>query len=236
MDGQALKTGQTGQSNGLCWTFARLKPSKTRHFLLLRLATSTSKRLAASIVVHCPKGTEAMEFNSERELQDYCLAVLQSKGIQPREEVRCNGLRADIVIDRAVIELKKTLTRDAIFQAVGQGRIYQSRLRKDELWIVGQMPKDDESARSALHTARELAKEGIRVSFVDRDAYWQAIEPDDIYPIFRPQLPQISFDWLEQYRVALVVGFILLSLLVWDAKSRPTQDVIPTAPSTTTQL
>lgn len=177
-----------------------------------------------------------MNFFTERELQDYCLLVLRSKGIAAQSEVWCGGLRADIVIDRAVIELKKTLTRDAIFQAVGQGERYQKRLKKEELWIVGQMPKDDESARSALHTARELAKEGIRVSFVDRDAYWQAIEPDGIYPIFRPQLPQISFDWLEQYRIALVVGFIILSLLVWDTKTRPTQDVFPTAPSTTIQL
>lgn len=180
-----------------------------------------------------------MEFNTEKELQDYCLAVLRSKGIQPKEEVWCGGLRADIVIDRAVIELKKTLTRDAIFQAVGQGERYQKRLKKNELWIVGQMPKDDESARSALHTARELAKEGIRVSFVDRDVYWQAIEPDDIYPIFRPQLPQlprISFGWLERYRVAIAVGFIILSLLVWDGKNRSSQKVFPTAPYTTIQL
>lgn len=177
-----------------------------------------------------------MNFNTERELQDYCLQVLRSKGIQPKEEVWCEGLRADIVIDRAVIELKKTLTRDAIFQAVGQGERYQKRLRKEELWIVGQMPKDDQSARSALHTARELAKEGIRVSFVDRDAYWQAIEPDDIYPIFRPQLPRLSWGWLEQYRIVLVLGFILLSLLVWDTKTRPTQDVFPTAPYTPIQL
>lgn len=180
-----------------------------------------------------------MHFNSEKELQDYCLQVLRSKGIQPKEEVWCGGLRADIVIDRAVIELKKTLTRDAIFQAVGQGERYQKRLKKDELWIVGQMPKDYESARSALHTARELAKEGIRVSFVDRDAYWQAIEPDDIYPIFRPQLPQLprlSLDWLERYRMALAVGFIILTLLVWDAKTRPAKEPILNPAFTTIQL
>lgn len=180
-----------------------------------------------------------MRFASERELQDYCLQVLRSKGITAQSEVWCGGLRADIVIDRAVIELKKVLTRDGIFQAVGQGKIYQSRLNKDELWIVGQMPKDDESFRSALHTARELAKEGIRVSFVDRDVYWQAIEPDDIYPIFRPhlsQLPRISFGWLERYRVAIAVGFIILSLLVWDGKNRSSQKVFPTAPYTTIQL
>lgn len=177
-----------------------------------------------------------MNFNTERELKDYCLQVLRSKGIAAHSEVWCGGLRADIVIDRAVIELKKVLTRDSIFQAVGQGKIYQSRLRKDELWIVGQMPKDDESFRSALHTAKELAKEGIRVSFVDRDAYWQFREIENVFPIFRPQLPQVSLTWLEQYRVALVVGFIILSLLVWDTKTRPTQDVFPTAPYTTIQL
>lgn len=177
-----------------------------------------------------------MEFNSEKELQNYCLQVLRSKGIQPKEEVWCGGLRADIVIDRAVIELKKTLTRDAIFQAVGQGKIYQSRLNKDELWIAGLLPKDAESARSALHTARELSKEGIRVSFVDRDAYWQAIGTETIYPIFRSQLPQISFDWLERYRVMFAVAFIILTLLVWDAKNRPARAPIDLAPAPTIQL
>lgn len=180
-----------------------------------------------------------MEFSSEKDLQNYCLHVLKSKGINAQSEVWCGGLRADIVIDRAVIELKKTLTRDAIFQAVGQGERYQKRLRKDELWVVGQMPKDYESARSALHTARELAKEGIRVSFVDRDAYWQTIEPENIYPIFRPQLPQlpqISFDWLEQYRVVFAVGFIILTLLVWEAKTRPSSEPIGNPSFTTIQL
>jgi len=173
-----------------------------------------------------------MDFNSEKELQDYCLTVLRSRGITARSEVWCGGLRADIVIDRAVIELKKTLTRDSIFQAVGQGKIYQSRLKKDELWIVGQMPKDLDSFKSALHTARELAKEGIRVSFVDRDAYWQ----EGIYQPFSPQLPRISFDWLEQYRVAFVVAFILLTLLVWDGKTRPASEPIRNSPFTTIQL
>lgn len=173
-----------------------------------------------------------MEFNSEKDLQDYCLQVLKSKGINARSEVWCGGLRADIVIDRAVIELKKVLTRDHIFQAVGQGKVYQSRLKKNELWIVGQMPKDYESFRSALHTARELAKEGIRVSFVDRDAYWQA----GSYQSSMPQLPRISFDWLEQYRVVLVVGFIILTLLVWEEKTRPDRVPIREPPFTTIQL
>jgi len=173
-----------------------------------------------------------MEFNSEKDLQDYCLQVLRSKGITARSEVWCGGLRADIVIDRAVLELKKVLTRDSIFQAVGQGKIYQSRLKKDELWIVGQMPKDYESFKSALHTARELAKEGIRVSFVDRDAYWQAIA----YSPFMPQLPRISFNCIEQYRVAFAVGFIILALLVWDGKTRPASEPIRHPSFTTIQL
>lgn len=173
-----------------------------------------------------------MDFNSEKDLQDYCLQILRSKGITARSEVWCGGLRADIVIDRAVIELKKTLTRDSIFQAVGQGKIYQSRLKKDELWIVGQMPKDLESFKSALHTARELAKEGIRVSFVNRDAYWQEGE----YQPFLPQLPRLSFGWMERYRVALAVGFIILTLLVWDGKSRPSRELSPPTPRTTINL
>ncbi|NJL19757.1 MAG: hypothetical protein HC895_01365 [Leptolyngbyaceae cyanobacterium SM1_3_5] len=173
-----------------------------------------------------------MNFSTEAELQEYCLTVLRSKGINARSEVWCGGLRADIVIDRAVIELKKTLTRDSIFQAVGQGKIYQSRLKKKELWIVGQVPKDSDSFKSALHTAKELEKEGIRVSFVDRDAYWQG----DTYQLLLPQLPRLSLDWLERYRVAIAVGFIILALLVWDTKTRSANEPIPSAPYTATQL
>ncbi len=171
-----------------------------------------------------------MQFNTERELQTYCLSVLKPKGINAKEEVWCNGLRADIVIDSAVIELKKTLTRDAIFQALGQGKVYQSRLKKKELWIVGQMPKDLDSFKSAIHTARELAKEGVRVSFVDRDSYWELPELKQGYSTL-PSLQGLSrllesFNFLEKSRTAFLFFFIAICLLVWETKTRnyqPTQ-------------
>jgi hypothetical protein len=80
----------------------------------------------------------AQRFQSERELQDYCIRVLRSKGIHCKAEVWNGDIRADIVTSRAVIECKKILDRDSIYQAYGQAQAYRQNLKRGEIWIVGQ--------------------------------------------------------------------------------------------------
>jgi hypothetical protein len=158
---------------------------------------------------------KTMRFSTERELQNYCLEVLKSKGIEAKQEVMTGGLRADIVTDSAVLELKKTLTRDAIFQALGQGSIYQKRLGKRELWIVGMSPRDSEQLRSAQHTANELAREGVKVSFVDVDSYWNKSR-------FNTQRWSVT-EFVEKNKSTLLLAFIILCLMVWSAKNKESQ-------------
>lgn len=114
-----------------------------------------------------------MRFSSERELQDYCLQVLESKGITAYEEVWCGQVRADIVTDRAVMELKKRLDRNAIYQAYGQAMVYQKFLNKAEIWIVGQTPTDPSERATAFTVAKEIASSIVKVSFIESDPFWQ---------------------------------------------------------------
>jgi hypothetical protein len=115
----------------------------------------------------------AQRFETEKALQDYCLMVLRSKGIQAKEEVWNGSIRADIVTSTAVIELKKVLNREALYQALGQAKAYQNNLGKKEIWIVGQYPQSSTEKEQAIKIARELEKdETVIVSFIDDDEFW----------------------------------------------------------------
>jgi hypothetical protein len=114
-----------------------------------------------------------LRFDTERELQLYLIRVLRSKGISAREEVQNGAVRADIVTPRAVIEVKKVLDRQAIYQALGQATIYQQNLGSKEIWIVGQSPYSPTEKQQAYSIACEAEKmPGVRVSFVDEDDFW----------------------------------------------------------------
>jgi hypothetical protein len=140
---------------------------------------------------------DSMQFSSERELQNYCLRVLRSKGIPVEEEVNNGNVRADIVTDKAIIECKKVLTRDTIFQAYGQALVYQKDIGRKEIWIVGISPKDIQDKHSAENTAREVEKNpNVTVSFIDEDEYW------------REEIPRQFESW------RIVLAFIGLALLL----------------------
>jgi hypothetical protein len=115
-----------------------------------------------------------LRFSSERDLQNYCLRVLRSKGIQAKDEVWNGDIRADIVTSRAVIECKKILDREAIYQAYGQASAYQRNLRREEIWIVGQYPTDPTAKAQAIKIAKEVEKNAtVTVSFIEDDEFWK---------------------------------------------------------------
>jgi hypothetical protein len=117
---------------------------------------------------------QALRFSSERDLQNYCIRVLRSKGIQAKDEVWNGDIRADIVTSRAVIECKKVLDREAIYQAYGQASAYQRNLQREEIWIVGQYPIDPTAKAQAIKIAREVEKNTkVTVSFIDDDEFWK---------------------------------------------------------------
>jgi hypothetical protein len=101
---------------------------------------------------------QTARFSSERDLQDYCMRVLKSKGIHCREEVWNGDIRADIVTTRAVIECKKILDRESIYQAFGQAQTYRQNLKREEIWIVGQYPTDPRAKEQAIKIAKEIEK------------------------------------------------------------------------------
>jgi hypothetical protein len=118
-----------------------------------------------------------MKFQSEADLQEHCLTVLRSKNIRASSEVWVGGIRADIVTPDAVIELKKVLDRDSLYQALGQAHAYNASLHRSQIWLVGQSPADPFTRAQAEKIAREIERnDRVRVSFVDQDEFWQLEE------------------------------------------------------------
>jgi hypothetical protein len=152
-----------------------------------------------------------LRFQSEKDLQDHCLMVLRSKGIQCKEEVWCDGIRADIVTPDAVVELKKVLDREALYQAFGQATAYNQKLKRNQIWIVGQYPKDSTAKEQAIKIAKEIEKDSkVLISFVDDDEFW-TVNHSSGFP-------------LETWRlVCLVVGVIMLLFAYqgWISKKCP---------------
>jgi hypothetical protein len=114
-----------------------------------------------------------LRFDTEREPQLYLIRVLRSKGISAQEEVPNGNVRADIVTPLAIIEVKRILDRESIYQALGQATVYQNNIGRKEIWIVGQSPHSPTERQQACRIACEAEKTpGVRVSFVDEDDFW----------------------------------------------------------------
>ncbi len=146
-------------------------------------------------------------FSSERELQDYCIRVLRSKGIQCKEEVWNGDIRADIVTPKAVVECKKILDRDSIYQAFGQAQAYRQNLKREEIWIVGQYPTDPAAKAQAIKIAKEIEKNGhVTVSFIDDDEFW------------KEDYRRGGFETWRYVCLFLGILFLLLAFTSWNRK------------------
>ena len=75
----------------------------------------------------------------EKEVYEF----LQQDGQQPRRQVCLSCGRADIVTKSAVYELKDTLTRDKLFNAIGQVLIYRQEIDKALKAVVVGRPSTD---------------------------------------------------------------------------------------------
>lgn len=148
--------------------------------------------------------TSTYRFALEEQLQDYCIAVLRQKGIPCSKEMYLNGLRADIVTPDAIIECKKVLTRDAIWQAYGQAREYADRTGKPRVILVGQSPNSEKALNAAMGAADQL-KGKAEVSFIETDKYWQltprqvAVAPAQRQPVARQYVAASSH--LDGYEI-----------------------------------
>jgi hypothetical protein len=163
------------------------------------------------------KFVEAAGFSmpwQERDLQKYISDRLIERGFTTRLEATANGGRADIVTSwqgGAIIECKKYLDRNSIFQAVGQLNLYGLN-NTHKLIVMGFLTPDAREQPSALKTASMVEQNPrIKVVFVNLEQEWI---PGSKVRIglgnFRlPQLPNFK-DWRWWFNVAKANPLILV--------------------------
>ncbi len=134
----------------------------------------------------------------EKDLQEYIANRLKKRGFQVECEVQANGGRADIVSNwqgGTIIEVKKYLDRNTIYQAFGQANLYGLK-NKHKLVIMGFMAPDTQEQKSALNTASMIQQDPrVSVIFVNLDKDWLpgASYSQKSFALWRPSLPTLSF-------------------------------------------
>jgi len=110
----------------------------------------------------------------EADLQKYIANKLVSRGDRVVLEAPCsNGRgRVDILTPNQIIEVKKYLTRDALYQAKGQIEMYARSHRNRKLVLMGFLPQEPELRKSALNTANYIRESGVNVIFLNTDPRW----------------------------------------------------------------
>lgn len=171
----------------------------------------------------------------ERDLQQYISDRLIERGFTTQLEATANGGRADIVtswLGGAIIECKKYLDRDQIYQAVGQLNLYGLN-NTHKLVVMGFLTPDALSQPSALKTASMVEQNPrIKVVFVNIDEEWL---PGSKVRIglgnFRlPQLPNFK-DWRWWFNVAKANPLILVLALSLFLGVLPEVQKVISAPS-----
>ncbi len=146
----------------------------------------------------------------EKHLQKYLAERLEQQGYGVRLEVEINNGRADIVSDwlgGSIIEVKKYLDRDTIYQAAGQLDVVYGLGNKRQLVVMGFLTTNVKEQKSALSTALRVEQNPrIKVIFVNLEEEWQPgykattswlrIPKFQVPPLSLPQLPKIKLQWL----------------------------------------
>uniref|UniRef100_UPI00168686B7 hypothetical protein n=1 Tax=unclassified Calothrix TaxID=2619626 RepID=UPI00168686B7 len=175
----------------------------------------------------------------ESDLQKYISDRLKERGFQTQLEVSANGGRADIVTNwhgGAIIECKKYLDRNTIYQAVGQLNLYGLN-NTHKLIVMGFLIPDAREQSSALKTASMVEQNPrIQVVFVNTEEEWlpgSRIAPSGLVQFFSlPKLLRTNLDlgnWRWWFRVAkanpmlMVFAVALVSLTASQMKREFTQ-------------
>jgi hypothetical protein len=175
----------------------------------------------------------------EKHLQQYLGDRLKERGFQTQLEVPANGGRSDIVTSwqgGAIIECKKYLDRDTIYQAVGQLNLYGLN-NTHKLVVMGFLTSDAREQPSALKTASMVEQNPrIQVVFVNTEEEWlpgNRIAPSMLVQFFSlPKLLRINLDfgnWRWWFRVAkanpmlMIFAVALVSLTASQMKREFTQ-------------
>ncbi len=125
----------------------------------------------------------------EKDLQEYIASELRQHGFSARTEVPCNGGRADIVTNwqgGTIIEVKKYLGRNTIYQAFGQLSLYGLN-NQHKLVVMGFLTVDANEQTSALKTASMIEQNSrTQVIFINLEQEWL------------PQ-NQFRFSWISKF-------------------------------------
>lgn len=164
----------------------------------------------------------------ERDLQLYLMRCLEDRGFQVKDEVKINGGRADIVSDylgNSIIEVKKHLDRDTIYQAVGQLHLYGlGNVR--QLVIMGFLTSDFNKRESALTTASMIQQDTrYSVIFVNVEKEWypgtSRSRSSPIQWNFNLSALSRNFSWLKNPLPVHKILFTTLLLLYKFLKANP---------------
>lgn len=111
----------------------------------------------------------------EKDLQEYLAERLRQRGFSVQLEVKANGGRADIVSNwqgGTIIEVKKYLDRNTIYQAFGQLSLYGLN-NTHKLVVMGFLVVDSREQQSAFTTASMIEQDPrVSVVFVNIDENW----------------------------------------------------------------
>jgi hypothetical protein len=111
--------------------------------------------------------------SSEDDIRIFIVEKLRASRDSVSYEKKCtgNGGRYDILSKRyGVIEVKRILSRNYLYQALGQGYYYQKSLKKKKLVLAGFAPiKDRESIIKLAEDLKETL--GIEVWFLNLKRY-----------------------------------------------------------------
>ena len=112
----------------------------------------------------------------EKHLQYYLAERLKTLGYVAHRERPANGGFADIVTnwqDGAIIEVKKYLNRETIYQAFGQLKVYGLN-NKHKLIVMGFLTPSADEQKGALSTASMIEQDSrVQVIFVNLEEEWQ---------------------------------------------------------------
>lgn len=145
----------------------------------------------------------------EKHLQYYLAERLKTLGYVAHRERPANGGFADIVTnwqDGAIIEVKKYLNRETIYQAFGQLKLYGLN-NKHKLIVMGFLTPNADEQKGALSTASMIEQDSrTQVIFVNLEEEWQPryFVSRSWFNFKLPTLPKIpTLSWRSLWNLGL---------------------------------
>ena len=155
----------------------------------------------------------------ESDLQDYLADKLRQRGYRVECEVQANGGRADIVSSwqgGSIVEVKKYLDRNTIYQAFGQLSLYGLN-NQHKLVVMGFLTVNAQDQQSAFTTASMIEQNPrVQVIFVNLEEEWQpggksAFSVFRIFSLPKVKLPEFK-NWKWWWAIAKANPLILIAI------------------------